>query len=208
MFDSFTHHARRLYRAFRFRFTDGRDWKSRRYAAPSPVFVKREVLMRNSTPNATWVETGTFLGETTQFLEQTADCVYSVEPEPALFERARQRFAGSSKVSIINATSETAFPTLLPTLSGPVNFWLDGHFSSGVTFRGNADTPVIEELASIETHRARFGKLCVLVDDVRSFDPSLPGCEGYPPIDFLVDWARRNKLKWHIEHDIFVAVSP
>ena len=207
MFDSANNVARGLYRAFRFRFTEASEWKSRQYAAPSPVLIKRQVLMRNSAPNATWVETGTFLGETTKFLAPTAKHVFSLEPEPALFRRAKQRFANTPNVSIINVTSEVCFPSLLPTLSGTVNFWLDGHYSAGVTFRGNADTPIIEELAQIEANLQRFSKVNVLVDDVRCFNPSLAEYSSYPPIDFLVDWATRNKLGWHIEHDIFVARS-
>jgi hypothetical protein len=205
--DRLNYLARGLHRAFRFRFIEGREWKDRKYAAPSPVFIKRQVLMRNSTPNATWIETGTFLGETTQFLSQSAQHVYSVEPEATLYERAKQRFADTENVSIIHATSEDTFPQLLPQLSGAVNFWLDGHFSAGFTFQGKVDTPIAEELAQIEVNRARFSRLSVLVDDVRCFDPSLPDYSSYPSVDFLVDWARRNKLKWHIEHDIFVATS-
>lgn len=207
MFNSANSVARGLYRAFRFRFTEAAEWKSRQYAAPSPVLIKRQVLMRNSALNATWVETGTFLGETTKFLARTAKQVFSVEPEPALYRRAKHRFASTPNVSIINATSEVSFPSLLPTLSGTVNFWLDGHYSAGVTFRGNADTPIIEELAQIEANLPRFAKVNVLVDDVRCFNPSLEEYSSYPSIDFLVDWARRNKLGWHIEHDIFVARS-
>ena len=147
------------------------------------------------------------MGETTHFLARSASHVYSVEPEPSLFEQARRRFSGRSNVSILFGTSEITFPALLPTLGGAVNFWLDGHFSAGVTFRGEADTPVMEELRQIESNLARFTHLSVLVDDVRCFDPSQPEYAGYPPADFLIDWARRNKLKWHIEHDIFVARS-
>jgi hypothetical protein len=205
--DSTSNLARSLYRAFRFRFTEASEWKSRRYAAPSPVRVKREVLMRNSTPQATWVETGTYLGETTKYLAPSAKQVFSLEPEPALFRRAQQRFANTANVTIINAASEVSFPTLLPTLSGAVNFWLDGHYSAGITFRGNKDTPIIEELAQIEANLQHMGPVSVMIDDIRCFDPTQEENAGYPAIDFLVDWARRNRFKWHIEHDIFVARS-
>lgn len=183
------------------------NWKQRGFEAPAPQAVKLNVLLRNATPNATWVETGTFLGETTQVLAQSAKKVFSVEPEPKLFARATKKFAGTPNVAIVNGTSESVFPGLLPTLNGAVNFWLDGHYSAGITFKGAMDTPVMEELATIERHLARLGRVCVLVDDVRCFDPSLPEYATYPPLDALVDWARRNGLKWHIEHDIFVAVT-
>jgi hypothetical protein len=193
------------YRAFSARFLDDSRWKQRRYAAPSPVFVKRQVLLRNSLPNATWVETGTYLGETTEFLARNARKVFSIEPEQSLFKRADHKFKSNPTIAILNGTSEQVFPTLLPKLSGAVNFWLDGHYSAGVTFQGTLDTPVLVELATIQANLERFSQLRVLVDDVRCFDPSIPEYSTYPSIDELVDWARRNGMHWHIEHDIFVA---
>jgi len=53
----------------------------------------------------------------------------------------------------------------------------------------------------------KFNEVLVLIDDVRCFDPSISEYSDYPSVDFLVDWARRNSLEWHIEHDIFVAKS-
>jgi hypothetical protein len=45
----------------------------------------------------------------------------------------------------------------------------------------------------------------VMVDDIRLFDPTNPQFFAYPSIDFVVDWARKHNLRWHIEHDIFIA---
>jgi len=108
-------------------------------------------------------------------------------------------------VHILAGTSEQQLPQLLPTLSGDVNFWLDGHYSAGITYHGSVDTPIVTELACIERQRERFGNIVVLIDDVRCFDPTIEEFAQYPSLDFLVDWARRNRFQWHIEHDIFVA---
>lgn len=196
------------YRSLRARLFEDIEWKRRRYDAPSPRRVKNEVLLRNSIPGAIWVETGTYLGETTAILAANAMQVYSLEPANKLFERASRKFSDQVNVKIINGASEDIFPSLLPTLNGAVNFWLDGHYSAGITYQGGKDTPIIEELLHIETNIAHFNGLCVLVDDIRCFKPTIPEYAGYPSIDFLVDWARRNRLNWHIEHDIFVAKKP
>jgi len=182
-----------------------RDWKKRRYAAPSPGFIKTQVLLRNGIADATWIETGTYFGDTTDFLSRHARQVYSIEPAPALFERAVRRFRKVPNVRVLPGTSEEQLPQLLPTLSGDVNFWLDGHYSAGVTYQGSVDTPIVAELAYIEGQMARYRNVVVLIDDVRCFDPTVPQFAHYPNLDFLVDWARRNRLQWHIEHDIFVA---
>jgi hypothetical protein len=181
-----------------------REWERRRYEAPSPPEVKRVVLVRNGAEDATWVETGTYLGDTAAFLARHARAVVTIEPEPELFRRAAQRFAGQPKVRVVNGTSEAVLPGLLPELQGPVCFWLDGHYSAGITFRGAQDTPIQQELATIEGHLSRLGSVVVLVDDIRMFT-DVARDPAYPPLGVLVEWAARNGLDWHIEHDIFVA---
>src|SRR6516162_684907 len=182
-----------------------RDWADRQFAAPSPQFVKLEVLLRNGLRDATWVETGTFMGDTTDILSKVAKVVYSIEPEPILFSRAEQRFRNTRNVKIINGLSEEIFPKLLPRISGNICFWLEGHYSEGFTFRGPGDTPILKELPSIGSNVKQMDKIVVMVDDVRCFDPRNPEFSAYPPVDVLVDWARKHNFAWHIEHDIFIA---
>lgn len=182
-----------------------KDWADREFAAPSPHFVKQKVLLRNGLRDATWVETGTFMGDTTSVLSEVAKMVYSIEPEPTLFSKAQQKFSNTSNVKIIRGLSEDVFPKLLPTISGNICFWLDGHYSAGNTFKGPQDTPILDELTIIAANMAKMNKLVVMVDDVRCFDPRNPEYSAYPPVDVLVDWARKQNLSWHIEHDIFIA---
>ena len=181
------------------------DWAERRFASPSPHFVKQNCLLRNGIRGGTWVETGTFRGETTDVLARLRQPVFSIEPEPTLYANAKDFFARYPHVQILQGTSEEIFPTLLPKLSGPVNFWLDGHYSAGITFKGPQDTPIVDELACISKNLGHFGDVCVQIDDVRCFNPKLPEYSTYPPLDDLVDWARSHDFDWHIEHDIFVA---
>jgi hypothetical protein len=182
-----------------------RSWAARQYSAPSPHLIKQNCVLRNGVPGAIWIETGTFMGETTALLAQHSRQVYSIEPEPNLYARASALFADKKHVEIINGLSETVFPELLPKLHGDVNFWLDGHYSAGITFKGPVDTPIVAELNTIAGNLHRFGKVCVLVDDVRCFDPTLPEYSTYPSVDYLVDWARAHQLNWRIEQDIFIA---
>ncbi len=180
-------------------------WSGRGFSAPSPHLIKQACLVRNGIPGGTWIETGTFLGETTEFLAKRAQHVYSIEPEPGLFKRAHRHFGNRRNVEIMNGTSEEIFPILLPKINGDVNFWLDGHYSAGITFQGPQDTPIIDELKCIAANLGHFGKVCVLVDDIRCFNPRVEAYSSYPSLNALVDWANANGLDWHIEHDIFVA---
>ncbi len=182
-----------------------KNWAKLNFQAPSPHYIKQACLIRNSFPNATWIETGTYLGQTTQVLSKNGLKVYSIEPEPTLFANAYNYFKKFNNVEILNGTSEQIFPNLLPKINGDVNFWLDGHYSAGITFKGTQDTPVLEELKHITDNLNHFKKVCILIDDIRCFNPQITEYSTYPSVNILVAWANDNHLHWHIEHDIFVA---
>jgi hypothetical protein len=185
------------------------SWLRRRFISPAPNSVKRQVLLRYGGPDSVWIESGTLTGGTTAFLSRHASFVHSIEVDPGLAKRAVDRFKGNVKVRIHQGDSGQLLPEILNGLSsGNVNFWLDGHYSGVGTGKGAADTPIIAELRAIEDSLKRSNgrlKYVVCVDDVRCFDPAKPEYAGYPPLDYLVDWARNNRAKWNIEHDIFVA---
>ena len=185
------------------RFQETQSWAHRRYAPPSPNFVKRSVIIRNGLKNSTWIETGTYLGGTTKILGKHGRHVISIEPDILLFKRAQKRLKSMENITLLNGLSEDVLPAILSELEGNVCFWLDGHFSSGITFNGPRETPILDELSSIEKNLAHFDQVVILVDDVRLFESSSSQSD-YPSLDVLVDWARSNNLQWRIEHDIFV----
>ncbi|CAB4635427.1 unannotated protein [freshwater metagenome] len=184
-------------------------WAKRGFSVPAPGWVKRGCLTRHGFKDATWIETGTFWGETTNFLSKTAKRVVSIEPQPELFKKAQQRFAEVKNVEIINGLSEDVLPVLLRTVSGRVNFWLDGHYSAGPTHLGPQETPIVDELQAITDNIKNFEGVCVMIDDLRLFGNTASGLHdpAYPDIEVLVNWARANKLPWTIEQDIFIAKS-
>ena len=180
------------------------QWHKRKFAAPSPDLVKQSCLLRNGVANAPWIETGTYLGTTTRMLSKHSKMIYTVEPEPKLYSKAQQYFEHYINVKVISGKSEDVFPSLLPKINGDINFWLDGHYSAGITYRGSKVTPILDELACIGQHLSHFAKVTILIDDIRCFNPHLKEYAAYPSLDVLVDWARQYGLRWYVEHDIFV----
>ncbi len=180
-------------------------WRNKGYSSPSPQFIKTQVLKRNGIKSGTWVETGTYLGDTTKFLAKnfTNSRIISLEPQYSIFKFAKFRLRRKKNVEIINGSSEEMFEKTVNKLVGPVNFWLDGHFSGDITYQGESISPIIKELDLIEKHKARMSDLVVFIDDIRDFDEDLNS--GYPSRDVLVAWANKNNFKWNIEQDIFVA---
>ncbi|MEO9298581.1 hypothetical protein [Devosia alba] len=180
-----------------------KQWFSSGFASPAPSVVKRAVVRRNSLHDGTFVETGTFFGDTSASAAKYSKAVVTIEPAKTLYDAAVARFAHMPAVSVINGSSEDVFPQLLPTLDGPVTFWLDGHYSGGVTHLGSSLTPLAAELECLSQHIDRFHPLVVMVDDIRA----LFGSPDYPSIAFVLGWADRHKMTWHIEHDILVMVK-
>ena len=142
-----------------------KKWGKKNFLEHSPQMIKEFVFERYGIDNAPWVETGTFQGKTTNFLRERYPHVYTIEPEIKLYKDAMKRFIGKN-VTLYNDVSENVFPNLLKKLSGDVNFWLDGHYSEGITFKGDKDCPVEDELNIIEANLNNFNKITILIDDV------------------------------------------
>ncbi len=181
-------------------------WVYQDFNLPAPQRVKTRVLQRNAFVEGNWIETGTYLGDTTRFLAKTFPnlIVTSLEPDFTLFSFNKSRLSKFHNIKLVNSTSENSLSDLVSNETGTVNFWLDGHFSGDITFKGQIYSPILEELNIIERNISRL-KVCVFIDDIRDFT----GDEqtGYPSKNKLVDWANRNNCEWHIEMDIFIAKS-
>ncbi len=167
--------------------------------------LKEGVLTRHGLADATWVETGTYLGDTTEFLSRFARVVYSIEPGEKLYLDARKRFNGQPNIRLVNGLSEDVLPVLLPLLDGNICFWLDGHYTDESTHKGPQDTPILDELLCIGDNITRFDHVVVLIDDVHLFNGQTHIYGAYPRIEQIAEWALAAKLNWHIEHDIFIA---
>ena len=71
--------------------------------------MKIEVLKRYSIPNMTWVETGTWMGDTTSALSAMAFHVHTIEPQLDFMNLATIRFENVGTVSLHVGTSELFF---------------------------------------------------------------------------------------------------
>jgi hypothetical protein len=180
-------------------------WALSGYLSPYPSQIKFGILMRYSRYNDIWVESGTYLGETTKLLSKNSKKVYSVEPQKVLFNYSTHRLRKNSNIVIINGVSEEIFPDLLSKLDGDISFWLDGHFSGDITFEGKTETPIMAELLAIEQNFSHFGNVSIFIDDVRNFSRVGGEANSYPTLDYLANFCQKNRLVWHIEKDIFIA---
>jgi hypothetical protein len=161
-------------------------WEKYGRPCPPPHLIKQEVLKRVSQECdlRIFVETGTFYGDMVEAMRKHFDHVYSIELSVPLYEMAKMRFASDTHVEIIQGDSGVELGKLMGKIDQSGLFWLDGHYSAGVTARGVKDCPVLEELAHILTSQRNH---VIIIDDARCFgnDP------GYPTMKELIDYVHQ-----------------
>jgi hypothetical protein len=187
-----------------------RKWIASGFPTPAPNIVKWKVLERWGG-RKTWIETGTYLGETTKHLGTISEKLISIEPEKKLFENALSKFKNYKNVTLINGTSEGELGLAISSLNEKeiqdISFWLDGHYSAGITFLGAEETPVNSELKTIADNLNRINNITIFVDDCRQFAKSDEPDNSYPTLSSLVMYANFHQLYWVIEHDIFIMTN-
>ena len=180
------------------------NWYVRGFSPPSPQKVKLKILIKNSIKDAPWIETGTYLGETTSVLAKKFTFVDTLEPSPLLYKYNTRRFKGRN-IEVHNQSSEEGLEFLIKKRTGRLNLWLDGHASGDITWHGSFETPIEQELRVISENLNKFDEIFIAIDDFRAFEGLLG---SYPSKDYLVFWALKNNLLWSVEHDIFLLKKP
>jgi hypothetical protein len=126
-----------------------------------------------------FVETGTYLGDMVSAIKNCFQTIYSIELSPDLCNKAKKKFAHFKHVNIVEGDSSRVLGEILKRINEPCLFWLDGHYSKGITAKGEKETPILEELRAILKHPVQ--NHIILIDDARCFT----GENEYPTIATL-----------------------
>jgi hypothetical protein len=113
--------------------------------------------------------------------------IYTIELDRALYERASQRFAANAHIHVIHGDGAEELPKVLDRVSEPCLFWLDAHYSAGITAHGPLETPIIKELTAVLRHRQSHH--VILIDDARNFN----GSRDYPTLTWLQDFVKSER---------------
>lgn len=149
---------------------------------------KQEVLktLKKKYELKTLVETGTYLGDTLFALYPHFDKLYSIELSEHYHEKARQRFRKYPKIELIQGDSAKQISNVVASLKEPALFWLDGHYSAGLTAKGEKDTPIYEELTAVFSSSLPH---VIVIDDARAF----VGENDYPTIEELKHFVQKHR---------------
>jgi hypothetical protein len=151
-------------------------WLRTKSPLPPPYVFKRTVIKEYAQKHSlqTFVETGTYLGDTTAAMKNVFKRIYTVELDPALHEAAVRRFQRQPHIHPLQGDSGVKLPEILREIMERTLFWLDGHYSAGFTAKAELETPILQELDHIFAHPIRDH--VILIDDARCFgaEPDYP----------------------------------
>ena len=157
-------------------------WKLQGEPIPQPHAVKEYFLkkMLLKTGIRTLVETGTYKGDMIVAMRPYCQNISSIELNGPLYEQAAERFKNDKAVTIFQGDSGEIMGEVIKDISTPIIFWLDGHYSAGITSKGSLHTPILREIDHVAAHPQAKNHV-LLIDDARCFN----GTDDYPTEDAL-----------------------
>ena len=172
-----------------------RAWEREGRPSPPPHIVKEELIRDYAKTFNTriLIETGTYLGDMVHAMKKSFSRIISFELDQTLAAQAQERFGKDSHVEIVQGDSGKLLGEFLAAISEPCLFWLDGHYSGGITAKGALETPIKNELTFILSHPVD-GHV-ILIDDARCFT----GENDYPTLDELQDFVNEHKRGWQFQ---------
>ena len=193
-------------KALRNQFMGGyivRRWQQNGKPYPVPHIVKQTVInqCRKQYGLTTLVETGTYLGDMVDVQKAYFDQVISIELSEELARLAQKRFGRNANVDIRQGDSATVLKQVTRLLRTPALFWLDGHYSGGITAKGDTECPIFSELEAVFSNNQDH---IILIDDARCFI----GKGDYPSLEELSKFITQRDIRYRIsvEHDIIRVV--
>jgi tetratricopeptide (TPR) repeat protein len=115
----------------------------------------------------TFVETGTYLGDTVHNAIPLFKEIYTMELSKEHYELSCNRFKSQTNVHLYYGDSAEILPSILPKIKRKILFWLDAHCSGGNTVGFGVPIPLSHEMEAIG--KSLNGEAIILIDDVRGF---------------------------------------
>ena len=118
-----------------------------------------------------FVETGTHFGNTVMNMSKSFDEIHTIELSESFYRRAKDKFIHDRNINLYLGDSSHVWPEIIKNIDNRTIFFLDGHYSSEDTARGDKDCPLIEELKSIYDYF--LYESIIIIDDFRLFGTNL-----------------------------------
>jgi len=164
--------------------------------------------LRRAFSISTFVEGGTYLGETAAWASEQFARVLTIERADELYRQAAARLGHRRHLQVIHGDTRDVLEQVLDDLPRPTMFWLDAHWSCGPTYGANDECPLLRELEIINR---RGEDAFILIDDSRYFlapPPPPHEAQQWPTLVDLLEALdpRRHGRFVAVVEDVLVAV--
>ena len=162
--EAFVGHMLDLYRLCTFQLTQPYSYSKFRFINS----------VRRRTGARQLIETGTYLGVTTNRCAPHFEKVYTIELDKGLAKNAAEFLRRRKNVEVIQGDGLVQLPKVLarPDVHD-VEIFLDGHYSGPTTAMGDQAEPACDELTVIARYRDKVRT--IIIDDFRCMGV-FPGC--------------------------------
>lgn len=114
----------------------------------------------------TFIEAGTFQGVTAVWASALFKNVFTIELSQQLYESTSAGYKHIQNINFLYGHTVEHLKAIVPQLQGSALFWLDAHWSGGITAGQEEECPILRELQIIkESEWEHF----ILIDDARLF---------------------------------------
>ncbi|HOX07106.1 MAG TPA: hypothetical protein PK280_11950 [Planctomycetota bacterium] len=155
----------------------------------------------------TFVETGTYRGDTALWASDHFSRVITIEGSAELYTKARARLAGRN-VSIVQGDSREKLAEVTRSLGGPALFWLDAHWCGENSCGSDRQCPLLDELAAVaDSPHGHF----IMIDDARLFmaPPPHPNkAEQWPSLADVLGKLQAYHARYAIIFDDVIVAVP
>jgi hypothetical protein len=142
----------------------------------NPYFPKDIALKMAAMANAEiFIETGTYYGNTTKWASTQFRQVFTIELSEYLYNITKDELLAKGNITPNLGNSKIVLPQILKNINGNIVFWLDGHYSAGVTAGADDPCPLVDELRTI---LQRNNDDIILIDDARCYAADTGGGGG------------------------------
>lgn len=169
-----------------------------------------ELILQLKTvyPTSTFIETGTYMGNTAYWASQFFDQVITIEFSQPIYQSVCAKYADIKHIQFIYGDSRTVLREWVPQLQQAAVFWLDAHWSGGATYGATDECPLLEEIALINQSAWEH---CILIDDARLFiapPPMEHDSDQWPDINEVIQILNAANYKRYIAivEDVIIAV--
>ncbi len=168
------------------------------------------LLLQKSFGLDTFIETGTYEGETAAWAAESFSKVVTIEYSEELYRLAQERHQDKTNIDFVFGNSAEKLRSLTELSNGTAVIWLDGHWSGGSTYGEYDECPLLRELEQLSRiSRSHF----LLIDDARLFlsPPPVPhNADQWPTIDKVLQCIASINDQYYVTvfEDVIVCVPP